>query len=121
MKKIVIIEDEDFISKILQIKLKNSEMDLLVARDGESGLEMVKKQKPDLVLLDLILPKMYGFDILKALKDDNSTKKIPVIILTNLGQDEEKQKGMELGALDYFVKANTSLDKIVQRIEEVLG
>ena len=119
-KKVVIVEDDDFISKALEIKLENTPVDFMVAKDGEVGLEMIKKEKPDLVLLDLILPKLYGFDVLKKLKEDDSTKNIPVIILTNLGQDEEAQKGKDLGALDYFVKADTSLEKIVSRIEEVL-
>ena len=120
-KKIVIVEDDVFILKALQIKLKKQNVDILVANDGVAGLKMVKDEKPDLVLLDLILPKMHGFEVLENLKNDPAVKEIPVIILTNLGQDEEEKKGRELGAIDYFVKANTSLDVIIKRVEEVLA
>lgn len=117
----VIIEDDEFILKALEIKLKEKDVDILVALDGRSGLKMVRDEKPDLVLLDLILPKMHGFEVLEILKNDKAVKDIPVIILTNLGQEEEEKKGRELGALDYFIKANTSLEKIVERVEEVLA
>lgn len=119
-KKIVIIEDDSFILKALEVKFKNKNFDILVANDGEAGLKMVRREAPDLVLLDLILPKLHGFKILEILKKDKKVKDIPIIVLTNLGQREEEEKGRELGAIDYFVKANTSLTSLVQRAEEVL-
>lgn len=119
-KKIVIIEDDLFILKALEIKLASKDVEILVANDGEDGLRLVREVKPDLVLLDLILPKMHGFKVLEILKNDQAVKHIPVIILTNLGQREEEKQGRALGALDYFVKANTSLETIIKRVEDVL-
>lgn len=120
-KRVVIIEDDTFILKALEIKLEDKNVDIMVALDGVAGLQMVRDEKPDLVLLDLILPKMHGFKVLESLKNDKTTKDIPVIILTNLGQEEEEKKGRELGALDYFVKADTTLDQIIKRVDEVLA
>lgn len=120
-KKIVIIEDDLFILKALEIKLASKDVEILVANDGEDGLRLVREAKPDLVLLDLILPKMHGFKVLEILKNDQTVKQIPVIILTNLGQREEEKQGRSLGALDYFVKANTSLETIIKRVEDVLA
>ena len=120
-KKIVIIEDDSFILKALEIKFKNKDFDILVASDGEAGLEMARREAPDLVLLDLILPKLPGFKVLEELKRGRKTKDILVMILTNLGQQDEEKKGRELGAIDYFVKANISLNVLVKRVEEVLA
>lgn len=120
MKKVVIVEDESFLLKALNMQLLNNDFEVLSAEDGEAGLELVRESLPDIVLLDIILPKMNGFDVLAELKKDKKTKKIPVIILSNLGQDEEKKKGLKLGAVDYYVKASTSLDEITQKVKKVL-
>lgn len=119
-KKLVVIEDDKFILKALEIKLQEIGVKILIANDGTSGLKMVQDEKPDLVLLDLILPKMHGFDVLENLKNNEETKNIPVIIITNLGQESEEEKGRKLGALDYFVKANTDLEVLVSKVVEVL-
>ncbi|OGH59340.1 MAG: hypothetical protein A2725_00720 [Candidatus Magasanikbacteria bacterium RIFCSPHIGHO2_01_FULL_33_34] len=118
-KKIIIIEDDDFISRALKIKLEDKGINILIAKDGKTGLDIVKKEKPDLVLLDLILPKMSGYDVLVELKKDIVTKKIPVIILTNLNQNEVEKKVKDFGAIDCLVKANISLEQIFKRISEV--
>src|SRR3989338_5313697 len=118
-KKIIIIEDDDFISRALKIKLEDKGINILIAKDGKTGLDIVKKEKPDLVLLDLILPKMSCYDVLVELKKDIVTKKIPVIILTNLNQNEVEKKVKDFGAIDYLVKANISLEQIFKRISEV--
>jgi DNA-binding response OmpR family regulator len=119
-KKIVVVEDESFLLKALNMQLLNNGFDVCSAEDGATGLELVRETMPDLVLLDIILPKMNGFDVLKELKKDKKTKKIPIIILSNLGQDEEKKKGLKLGAADYYVKASTSLDTITGKINKIL-
>ena len=119
-KKIVVVEDDQILLKALNIGLLSNDFEVLSAKDGEAGLDVVKKEKPDLVLLDLILPKMHGFEVLKALKSDKSTKNIPVIILSNLGQDSDVEKGMDLGAKDYFVKASTDLSELAEKINKIL-
>src|SRR3989338_9255900 len=111
-KKIIIIEDDDFISRALKIKLEDKGINILIAKDGKTGLDIVKKEKPDLVLLDLILPKMSGYDVLVELKKDIVTKKIPVIILTNLNQNEVEKKVKDFGAIDCLVKTSLILLKI---------
>lgn len=121
MKKIVIVEDETVLQKAMSIELLGAGYTVMTASDGEAGLDLVKKTMPDLLLLDLILPKLGGFEVLKALKADEATKNIPVVILSNLGQDEDKKKGLELGAADYYIKASTDLSDIAKKIEALIG
>ncbi len=120
LRKIVILEDDRILLKALNIELLSHGFEILSATDGESGLKLISKEKPDLVLLDLIMPKMHGFEILTELKKNKDTKNIPVIILSNLGQDEEVKKGMELGALDYYKKASTDLRELSDKIKKSL-
>lgn len=82
---------------------------------------MARSERPDLILLDLIMPKLQGFEVLKALKEDPATSPIPVIVLSNLGQDEDLKQAMELGAVAYFIKAHLSLQELVQRVAETLA
>jgi DNA-binding response OmpR family regulator len=121
MKKIIVLEDEQVLQKALSIELLGAGFEVLSALDGEAGLALVKKELPDLVLLDLTMPKMNGFDVLKNLKEDATTKSIPVIILSNLGQDEDKEKGLSLGATDYYVKSSTDLSLLTEKIKKVIG
>ncbi len=93
---------------------------MLSALDGELGLKLAKERKPDLILLDLILPKVNGFDVLKNLKEDRETKNIPVIVLTNLEGIEDVNKAIELGATTYLVKAKYSLEEVVEKIKKAL-
>jgi len=117
-KTIVIVEDESVLLKALNIELLNAGFEVLVAADGKSGLNLIKANKPDLVLLDLLLPKMDGYAVLTALKKDSKVKNIPVIILSNFGEPENIKKAMGLGAVDYFVKSSTDLGEVVKKINK---
>jgi len=117
-KTIVIVEDESVLLKALNIEVLNAGFEVLVAMDGKSGLNLIKANKPDLVLLDLLLPKMDGYAVLAALKKDSKTKDIPVVILSNFGESENIEKAMELGAVDYFVKSSTDLGEVVKKIDQ---
>jgi len=119
--RILLVEDDAFISQMYAIKFKQTKHNLLTAMDGEEGLSMAKEEKPDAILLDLVLPKVDGFGVLEALKKDESTKHIPVILLTNLGQEANVQRGMSMGAADYIVKAHYTPQQVVERVEKILG
>jgi DNA-binding response OmpR family regulator len=118
--KVVLVEDDNILSKVLKTKLKKENIQVIHARDGEEGKAMVIKEKPNLVLLDLILPKMHGYKVLESLKDNESTKDIPIIVLSNLGQESDKIKAQKLGAKDYWVKASTSISDIAERVKNLL-
>ncbi|PJA02549.1 response regulator [bacterium (Candidatus Gribaldobacteria) CG_4_10_14_0_2_um_filter_36_18] len=120
-KKILFIEDESALQKTFGEILKQGGYEMISALDGETGLRLAKSEKPDLILLDLILPKMHGFEVLKKLKEDKETKDIPVIVLTNLEKIEDVDKALELGATTYLVKAQYSLEEIVAKIKQVLS
>ena len=121
MKTIIFIEDEPTLQKTVGRFLENEGYEIKSAIDGETGLAMVKKIKPDLVLLDLILPKKDGFEVIKEIKEDETTKNIPVIILTNLEKTADVEKTLSLGATTYLVKANYELEEIVKKIKEILN
>lgn len=120
MKKILFIEDESALQKTLGEALRDRGYEVTAALDGELGLKLALKNPPDLILLDLILPKLSGFDVLKELKARAETKNIPVIVLTNLGELSDIDKAMELGANSYLVKADYNLDEVVEKIEKTL-
>jgi DNA-binding response OmpR family regulator len=120
-KKIAIIEDDKILLKALNVELLSSNFEVFSATDGLAGLELVKKEKPDLVLLDFVLPKMHGFEVLQALKGNKSTCNIPVVILSNLGQDSDIKKGLELKAKDYYKKASTDLSELTKKITKILA
>ncbi len=119
-KKILIIEDEETLQKALAQYLQEENFDVLSAMDGEKGIEMVKAEKPDLVLLDIILPKKDGFQVLEEIKQNETTKKIPVILLTNLESIDDIQKAFDKGATTYLVKSEYKLEDIVKKINEIL-
>jgi DNA-binding response OmpR family regulator len=121
MKKILFVEDEEALQKTLGEILKQEGYEVIPALDGEAGFNLVKPEKPDLILLDLILPKMDGFEVLKRLKADGETKDIPVIVLTNLEGIGDVGKAIELGATTYLVKAQYSLDEVLEKIKKALG
>ncbi len=120
-KKIVVVEDDRILLKALNVELLSNGFEIFSASDGEAGLKLVQKELPDLVLLDLVMPKMHGFEVLKAIREGQKTKKIPVIILSNLGQEKDLEEGMKLGATDYYPKAATDLGSLSKKIEEVLS
>jgi len=120
-KKVLVVEDESFLRDLLSMKLSKEECVLIHAFDGDEALTAIEEQKPDIVLLDLVLPSMSGFDVLEKVKKNPDTASIPVIILSNLGQQEDIDRGKKLGAVDFLVKANYSIDEIIVRLKEVLG
>lgn len=117
---VLLVEDEEMLSIMYKTKFAMENIDLEVARDGEEGLEKTRTRKPSVILLDIILPKMDGFAVLKTLKADPKTKDIPVVLLTNLGQDDDMRKGKAYGAADYFVKANHTPADIVEKTKTLL-
>ena len=120
-KRILLAEDDRFLRRAEEAALKRAGFVVLAAADGEEALRMAIAEKPDLVLLDLIMPKLQGFEVLKALKADPATAAIPVVVLSNLGQDGDVQRALEGGAVAYLVKANLSLDELVARARETLA
>jgi len=120
MAKILIIEDDKFLRELMAQKLLALKYDIVQAIDGEDGLKKVKETKPDLVLLDLILPGINGFEVLEKIKADPEISSIPVIILSNLGQREDIEKGLKLGAAGFLVKAHFTPGEIVAKIEKLL-
>ena len=119
--KILLIEDEEMLANMYEVKFNNEGFDIEKALDGESGLEKAKSILPDFILLDIIMPKMDGFAVLKALKEDVKTKNIPVMLLTNLGQEEDIERGKELGIVGYLVKANTTPSEVVKAVKNKLN
>ncbi|MBM4177315.1 response regulator [Candidatus Gribaldobacteria bacterium] len=120
MKKILFIEDESALQKSMGDVLRKEGWKVLSALDGEIGLRLARSENPDLILLDLILPKKDGFEVFQALKAERETADIPIIVLTNLEQMEDVEKALELGAKTYLVKANYTLNEVVEKIKEVL-
>jgi len=120
-KKILIVEDESTLQKALTEFLTEEGFEVLSALDGEIGMELAKKEKPDLVLLDIILPKKDGYEVLEGLKGNDETKAIPVILLTNLESPEDIDRAFEKGASTYLVKSNYKLEEVVEKIKETLG
>ena len=120
MKKILFIEDEATLQKTFGDVLQQKGYKVINALDGEIGLRLAKSEKPDLILLDLILPRMHGFDVLKRLKQDPETKAIPIIVLTNLEGIQDIDKVIELGATTYLVKTQYKVEEVVEKIKKIL-
>lgn len=117
-KKILIAEDEKPMSKALEIKLGRAGYDVKAVYNGEEAIEMMKKEKFDLLLLDLIMPKKDGFDVLEEIKSKKI--KTAVIVLSNLGQEEDINKAKALGAKDFFIKSDTPIAQILEHIQKIL-
>jgi len=120
-KTILIIEDDEFFRDLVDKKLISEGFDVAKAVDGEEGIKKIKEEKPDLILLDLLLPNIDGFEVLERIKKDPATASIPVIILSNLGQKEEVEKGLEFGAADFLIKAQFTSDEIIEKVKNVLA
>lgn len=121
MRTILFIEDEEALQKTVGDTLREAGFEVLSALDGEIGLRLAKDKNPDLVLLDLVLPKANGFEVLKNLKETKETFHIPVIVLTNLEAMEDVQKVLSLGATTYLVKTNYTLQELAEKVKSVLG
>lgn len=119
-KTILIIEDDKFLRELIVQKLLKEGYETFEAIDGEDGIKKVREEKPDLVLLDLILPGIDGFEVLSKMKEEPQISSIPVIILSNLGQREDVEKGLGLGAVDYLIKAHFTPGDIIEKIKKVL-
>jgi len=117
---ILLVEDDPFLSSILQLKLDKENFKTIRAADGEEALNLLIEQgiKPDAILLDLILPKKNGFEVLETIRQDPTLEKLPVIIISNLGQPSDIDRGKALGVIDYFVKAKLSVDELVKKVKE---
>lgn len=119
--KILIIEDDRYILKMYQLKLSLEGYTVDIAENGKDGVEKVKEFMPDIILLDILMPEMDGFEVLKIVKGETETKDIPILIMSNLGQEDHIQKGMALGAVGYVVKSQFTPSKVVEKIKEVIG
>lgn len=119
-KKILLVEDDKTLLDMYTLKFKQEGFVILTATDGLAGLEMAKKEKPAVILLDIMMPKMDGFAVLKELKKDPSTKNAPVLMLSNLGQKSDMEKGKKLGASDYVVKASMTPTQVVDKVKSYL-
>lgn len=119
-KNILFIEDESTLQKTVSAALGQEGIGVISALDGEIGLRLAREKTPDLILLDLILPKMDGFEVLKALKSDPAYSHIPVIVLTNLESSADIERALSLGARSYLVKANYALPQMVEKIKAFL-
>jgi len=119
MKHILLVEDDPFLIDIYTTKMKESGFVVEVASDGESALRKIKEKTPSLVILDIVLPQLDGWEILRQIKSDPKLKKIKIIILSNLGQKEEVEKGVELGATKYLIKAHYTPSQVVEEIKKI--
>lgn len=117
---VLLIEDEEMLANMYETKFKNEGYKIRKALDGETGLKLAQEEKPDIILLDIIMPKLDGFSVLKKLKEDGKLKNVPVVLLTNLGQDEDINKGQSLGVAGYLVKANLTPAEVVEKVKEYL-
>jgi CheY-like chemotaxis protein len=119
--RVLLVEDDRFLRRAAEAMLRKHGYDVRVAVDGAEGLQAALDEPPDVVLLDLIMPRMQGFEVLAALRADARTAQLPVIVLSNLGQDSDVERAMDAGATAYFIKSNTSLASLVTRVHDVLA
>ena len=120
-KTILIVEDDFYLVRAYSLKFEKEGVNVVSVGDGEAAIEFLKKnKKPDMIILDLMLPKKNGFEVLQEIKLNSEWKNIPLIILSNLGQEEDIKKGKEMGALDYIIKADTSIEEEIGRIKKHL-
>jgi DNA-binding response OmpR family regulator len=119
-KKILIIEDDEFLRSLAAKRLEKESYNVVTAVDGDSGIKLASEEAPDIILLDLLLPGLSGYEVLEKLRATDGTKTTPVIVFSNLGQKEDVEKAKKLGANDFLIKANFSLDDVVAKIQEYL-
>lgn len=121
MKKILIIEDEEIIYNLLQKKLSNEGYEARVAKDGQQGIDMLKQEKPDLVLLDIVMPRKGGFEVMEEMQKHESLKDVPVVIISNSGQPVELDRAKELGARDWLVKTEFDPQEVIEKVKKQIG
>ncbi len=121
MKKILIVEDEDIIIDLLEKKLVQEGYEVSTAHDGEEGLKMVKEIKPDIILLDIIMPKKSGYEVMEEMSKDPELNRIPIIIISNSGQPVELDKAKDLGARDWLIKTEFNPDEVVEKVRKQIG
>lgn len=120
-KKVLIVEDEQTLLKTIEFTLKDKGYEVFVAMDGEEASKLIKEKKPDIVLLDILLPKKNGLEVLQEMKDDPEVANTPVLLLTNLSDEESISQGVSLGARGYFVKSDMTLEEVAEKVAEVLA
>jgi len=120
-KKILIVEDEEIMYNLLKRRLEREGYEVSVAKNGEEGLEFMKRETPDLILLDIIMPKLGGLEVMEKMNEDKSLKSIPVIVISNSGQPVEIDRAQRLGAKDWLVKANFDLKEIIDKVRNQIG
>jgi DNA-binding response OmpR family regulator len=119
MKSILLVEDDPFVVDIYTTKLESAGFSVDVAEDGEEALRKIKEKKPDLMILDIVLPNIDGWELLKKIKIELGLEDLKVVVLSNLGQKDEVRKGLELGAIKYFIKANFTPSEVVEEIKKI--
>lgn len=119
-RRVLVAEEDRYLRRAAEARLRQQGFTVLTAADGEEALRVARTEQPDLILLDLIMPKVQGFEVLRALKDAEATAAIPVIILSNLGQESDRAQCLQGGATAYFVKANLSLQELVRTVQTTL-
>jgi len=120
-KKILIVEDEEIMYNLLKRRLEREGYEVSVAKNGEEGLELMSRETPDLILLDIIMPKLGGLEVMEKMNEDKSLKSIPVIVISNSGQPVEIDRAQRLGAKDWLVKANFDLNEIIDKVRNQIG
>ena len=120
-KKILFIEDEEILLTLLQKKLTNEGYEVSIARDGKQGLKKIREELPDLVLLDILMPRMSGFEVMEEMNKDAKLKKIPVIVISNSGQPLEIDRIRGLGAKDWLIKTQFNPQEVVEKVKKQIG
>ena len=120
MTRIVVADDDRMFRKVAETTLRRQGYDVATASDGEEALQLIRSERPDMIILDLIMPKLQGFDVLTILKQDALTSAIPVIVLSSLTQEQDKQEALDLGAVAYFNKTTFSMSELVKQVENTL-
>jgi twitching motility two-component system response regulator PilH len=120
-RRVLLAEDDRFLRRAAEARLRRHGLEVLTAADGEEALRVARTEPLDLVLLDVVMPKLQGFEVLKALKQDDATARIPVIVLSNLGQERDVTQAMALGAIAFLIKAHLSLQDLVDRVDAALA
>ena len=120
-KKILIVEDEELLSSLLQKKFTGLGFDVFIAEDGEKGIQAIRELRPDLVLLDIIMPKMGGFEVLKIAREDEAISGIKIMVISNSGQPVELERAKELGAQDWLIKTEFDPQEVVEKAIRLIG